>query len=316
MKKIIFYLTILFFASCSSDNTSNDTNEEIEIEANNEEENQEEQEEPTDDIPTVAIGKWIDKTYRLDNTDLVLSDSLEIILEDNRMQSFSGLSSMNLNPREVRGEIEYVNDKIYRFELFIDNISAERSLYSYVNGLLSEVKSRDLESFPSEYSYTKMEFENDQDAVLVKIFSSDDDETYELTESSKIVLNQHNNRVLYESGENVNTYDYDDNQNIVKISNDISSHEYTYSDIINTEAIIYEATFGKRTNMLLGNGSLLGFVKTLNKNVFRTGTKISGPNNFNITVNIEEANEGGYLTKLSYYNSDANSENQSEFMFN
>lgn len=315
MKKILFYLTIIFFASCSFDNTSNDTNEEMEIEANNEEE-QEEQEKPTDDIPTVSIAKWIDKTYRLDNTGLVLSDSLEVILEDNRMQSFSGLSSMNLNPREVRGEIEYVNDEIYRFELFIDNISVERSLYSYVNGLLSEVKSRDLESFPSDYSYTKMEFENDQDAVFVKIFLSVDDEIYELTESSKIVLNQNNNRVFYESGENVTTYDYDENQNIVKISNDISSHEYTYSDIINTEAIIYEATFGKRTNMLLGNGSLLGFVKTLNKNVFRTGNKISGPNNFNLTLNIEEANEGGYLTKLAYYNSDVNSQNQSEFIFN
>lgn len=313
MKKVLFYLSILIFASCSSDIIKDETIEDMEIEANEEE--KEEQEKTTNEASNASITKWTEKFYQPDNTGLVLTTSTEIILENNRIQSFSGLSNIQSeNPRTIKGEVEYLDDKIYRFERFSNDTSSERRIYKYVDGLISKINIRNLVSLPNEYSYSRIEFQNQRDTIYVNTYSSNDDDIYELTDTKKVVLNQDFNRVYYEFRDIETSYDYDENENIVNISNEFSNHQYTYSDIINTESIIYEATFGKRTNMLWENGSLLGSVKTLNKNVFRTGTKMSSQNNFSLTLNIEEANQDGYLTKLSYYNSDINSEIQSEFI--
>ena len=240
----------------------------------------------TVDDSNVNISKWINKNYTF--SDYLTGDYDE-----------SGI---------LTDSIEYtiVNNKITQYERYKNNQLVLKLNYQYdSSGELIEYKCSDWVTSSQEFEYFKSEFTHTTDTVFSKFFKSSNDIQYDLKSTSKIVLDENNNRlyneVLSESGFTgiiTSTYDSSNNMNSNNIYTNVV-YNFTYSDVLNTEGFISNNTFGKKVNMLLfGEGS--GFSpKRTSTNEIESVSSNNVANTYEYMLE-NESNQNNYSIRTSY----------------
>ena len=281
---------LLIFQSCSSDDNQN-----------------------TVDDSNVNISKWVNKKYTFSdyltgNYDEsgILTDSIEYTIVNNKITAFSGFTNINDVAKSINGNISYSNNKITQYERYKNNQLVLKLNYQYdSSGELIEYKCSDWVTSSQEFEYFKSEFTHTIDTVFSKFFKSSNDIQYDLKSTSKIVLDENNNRlyneVLSESGFTgiiTSTYDSSNNMNSNNIYTNVV-YNFTYSDVLNTEGFISNNTFGKKVNMLLfGEGS--GFSpKRTSTNEIESVSSNNVANTYEYMLE-NESNQNNYSIRTSY----------------
>ena len=244
---------------------------------------------------TNKVYTFYDSNYTLGES-AILTDSVEVILNNNKVVSYSGLSNMNDVQKTINGNITYSNNKISQTEQFENNELSTSSEYIYDNsGELIKRKSNEWESSDQKFYYEKSDFTHTTDTIFSNHYDSSDGIDYNLISSSKTVLDNNNNRVYYEScGGSTIIETYDSNNNM--LSSNIyggTVYNYTYSNVLNTKALINNNTYGKKIqSMIFGEGSLSVMGISTNTHV---STSQEG---LNISMEVETiANQNNYSTK-------------------
>lgn len=277
-KLLLTFLIIFMISACSSDDNISSVDSGLKI--------------------TKAINKvytFYDSNYVLGEI-AILTDSIEVILNNNKIVSYSGLSNINDLQKTINGNITYSSNKIFRTEGFENNELSTSSEYIYDNsGELIERKSNEWESVSQKFYYEKSDFTHTTDTIFSNHYNSSDGIDYNLIGSSKTVLDNNNNRVYYESnggGTIIETYDSNNNM----LSSNVyggTVYNYTYSNVFNTQALINNNTYGKKIqSMIFGEGSLSVMGISTNTHV---STSQEG---LNVSMEVETiANQNNYSTK-------------------
>ena len=231
LKLLLTFLIGFMISACSSDNNMSTVDSSLKITK-----------------ITNKVYTFYDSNYTL-GEGAILTDSVEVILNNNKVVSYSGLSNMNDVQKTINGSITYSNNKIFRTEGFKNKLLITSSKYIYDNsGELIERKSNEWESVDQTFYYEKSDFTHTTDTVFSNHYNSSDGTNYNLIRSSKTVLDNNNNRVYNESyGGSTIIETYDSNNNM--LSSNIyggTVYNYTYSNVLNTQALINNNTFGKK----------------------------------------------------------------------
>ena len=139
LKLLLTFLIGFMISACSSDDNKSTVDSSLKI--------------------TKAINKvytFYDSNYVLVEN-AILTDSVEIVLNNNKVVSYSGLSNMNDVQKTINGNITYSNNKISQTERFENNELSTSSEYIYDNsGELIERKSNEWESSDQKFYYKKL----------------------------------------------------------------------------------------------------------------------------------------------------------------
>jgi hypothetical protein len=259
----------------------------------------------------INITKWINKQYTFYDNNLgfvengILTDSVEFMINNNKIITFSGLSDINNVAKTISGNITYSNDRISLLQRFKDNQLVLNTDYLYDNsGELIEFRNKYWDSYNQVFEYYKSEFTHTADTIFSNNYNSIDGIQYNLQSTSKTVLDNNLNRIYYENTYNGSTgtiiATYDSSNNM--ITNNIyvnTIYNYTYSSIINTESIIYNNTFGKKVNMLTFGEGLAFSAKIISTNTMESVSTGSSANTFEFIIENEK-NEDNYSIKTLY----------------
>ena len=299
MKKKYFFvflmLSFIFFQACSSDDS------EI-TETSNQD---------------IKIRKWISATYyRNYDGSWKVSDSIVSHLKNNKIiESVSYNYRINYNNETVSVDtstIQYqynTDGKILKFIKKQDNKVLSSYEFSYDNeGRLKSYvyfseDDYDDNYYKSVYTYT-------QDTIYTSSFTKNDidDEYIENPETHKYVLSEKGDLVYYEA--NGPYYSDNDNNTVISTydenSNKLSANEfgyveyvYTYTESLNPEAFIYDATFGKEVYNLLGGETNALATRGTSKNVLQSVNNILKPDEeYKIEATIDD--ETNVATKITY----------------
>ncbi|MGB8704653.1 MAG: hypothetical protein WCD31_06470 [Gillisia sp.] len=218
--------------------------------------------------------------------DGILIDSIFYKIRNNRIVEFSGETSINRFPTSVRGKFEYKNGRIIKIRQFKGKrlITTIRYFYN-TQGKLSKFQSLFWDPFYHRYKHYVLEFDyKNPDTIFSVGKSSADGKIYKKVMASKFVFDGHNNRTYYQTksrGENeICTASYDSLGNILSFKiQGKNAYFYSYSSGKNSEALIYNNSFGKVTNLLTTlstNGFLPKNISPyLLKNISKEGKKDS-----------------------------------------
>ena len=302
MKKLSLIITILIgliITACSTDEISSPS------------------------VSSLNISKSINKQYTFYDSNFnlgvnaILTDSIEIILNNNKIVNYTGLSNINDIPKTIIGNIIYANDRISQLERFENNQLISSSEFIYDNsGELIERQSKEWDSSIQEFFYEKSEFTHTTDTIFSNYYNSSNNVDFTLISSNKTVLDTNNNRIYYESNYGIITETYDSDNNI--LSSDIfgsTLYNYTYSTVLNTQALINNNTIGKKIqSMIFGEGNL--YTMDISTNTPVSASK--GPANPSSAQVETTVNQENYSTKTIYIeSSNGNSERQeiNEYIF-
>jgi hypothetical protein len=186
-------------------------------------------------------------------------DSVQYFISNNQIDSYSGNISMNSTSaamQKISGNITYVNSIIATIKKYNNDEYISTFFYSFNdNGDILEVK---VENPTGNFRYSKTVYEYQLDTIVFNTYFSLDDIDYSGIiggANGKVVLNDNNNRVYIENpiGFPEVTYEYQ-NGNLLSTNyggnNGGNSYTYTYTSDINSEAFIYNNTFGKKLNSI------------------------------------------------------------------
>ena len=205
---------------------------------------------------SVNVSMMIKKTFNSYNNlgelldDPITSDSIEYILSNNRIVSYSGILDMDDVPKNINGNFTYLNDKIYQIEKFQNNELQRKYTYTFSN---SDKSIEILSKIPPAAGATKLVFAYENDTIYSKNFTSSDGINFSefIFFQFKLTLDENDNRTYFENSSGVRTYEYNENNLTLSNFGNGNTHSYTHGQNINTEALIHQNTFGKEINSIL-----------------------------------------------------------------
>ncbi|WBL24807.1 hypothetical protein [Zunongwangia sp. HGR-M22] len=265
---VFLMLSFVFFQACSSDDS------EI-TEAS---------------YQDIKIRKWVSATYRRNyDGSWKVSDSMVSHLKNNKLlESVSYNYRINYNNETVSVDtstIHYQYDtdgKILKFMKKQDNKVLGSYEFSYDNeGRLKSYVYFSEDDYDDNYYKSVHTYANDTIYTNSSTKNEINDEYIENRETHKYVLSEKGNLVYYEangpyySDNNTVISTYDENSN--KLTANMFGHTefvYTYTDDINPEAFIYDATFGKEVYNLLGGETNAFATSETSKNVLQSVNNI------------------------------------------
>ncbi|OUS03469.1 hypothetical protein A9Q86_00725 [Flavobacteriales bacterium 33_180_T64] len=238
---IIITLFIILLASCSSDDT--------EISA----------------PPTTVLSQFIYENYNTINQPNEVNNRRIYTVENNRIIASE---NENLSNGTTGNRVfSYSNGKISEISEFFNESLGRIKRFTYdANENLTEFSNEILATTSQNAFYTKENFIHTQDTIYKTTSYSEDDLTYNISSTSKIVLDNTMNRTFIETytvsnnetSRSINTYDT--NNNVISIlgymKQDDGSYlntilsSYTYETGINTLGLVFEATYGRALLML------------------------------------------------------------------
>lgn len=248
--KLNYFVSILILLNCSCSKNTN-----IEQPENN----------------NVRITKKIFKSYvSIDSNYEVIEnpitrDSIEYILENNQIISYSGIYHKYDEPKVVKGNLTYQNGKIQKVYMYQDNnLYSEREyIYDNDDNLLEVVYYSPLSS---DNQYSKKVYTQINDTIQGANYYSSDGINFlqNPVHTKHFVLDENDNRIYYEKPNITNFYyNYNFlNNNLISFSSYYpSTYTVNYSDVINIDALILKNTFGKKFNSYnFGNGGEISSV--------------------------------------------------------
>jgi len=286
-----FIMLFVIITGCSSDENQNNDNE-----------------------SGVNISKMIKKTFHshnnlgelLDNP--ITSDSIEYILSNNRIVSYTGILDIDRVPKNINGNFMYLNDKIYQIEKYQNNVILRKDTYTFINSdssieILSETPS-------SNRIYSKIVFTTQNDTTYSKNFASSDGINFSeliFPPPFKLMLDENDNRIYFEESSRVRTYKYNGNNLTLSDFSNGNIHSYTHGLGINTEALIHKNTFGKKINSILydqGDATFNHYIfpvspQLISENILQGVTIALGQNN-PYTIENKTTDKGySYEIKIS-----------------
>lgn len=266
---LIIFLSF-FILSCSDDDKENQNNDD-----------------------EIKISKWINKRYTFFDSNSgfidspILTDSIQYILDNNQIISFSGESNIHDYPKTIKGTVIYENKIISQITSYLDDELVYETNYSYEDGIISEMRSKakDIQSF----FYSKVIFRHTADTIFSDIYESNNDIDYQFVSTSKTVLDENDNKIFRENNNGQIIQSFDNNGNLISsnIYSNTTMYSYSYSDIINSESIIVRNTYGKKTFSLdFGEGSSI-FPKVISYNTLSNSNGNNGGNTFEVLIDVQ-----------------------------
>jgi hypothetical protein len=244
MKTIIFFALLLLtvlISSCSDENT-------IDLNQDN----------------PIVISHYIQKNYDLSGSVL---RTIEYTLADDRI--VNSLSTVVATAQTSNSVYTYSNDKLVSISNYVSGNLTTQSNYQYnSNGDLIEMVQNSFNSANQIATVQKHTFTHTSDTIFSQWNrSTDGGATFSVITNLKIVLDQNKNRVFFEDNstidENIERVisAYDSNHNLINeqyvtefptgVTSTYPTNLYTYTNQINPLAIAIEATYGRKTFMML-----------------------------------------------------------------
>lgn len=211
------------------------------------------------------LTNYIHKRFNITNSPNTVIDSINYILNSNKIVSHSGLNSTTQS--QHLGYYSYTNDMITKIQSYNNGVLTRIQSFSYTsNENLNEFISESINPFDQSHFFNKHVFTHTTDTIFSSWLTSDDGIVFNVIKDSKIVLDNNNNRTYFEVYDYINEDTksivslYDDNSNITEElyytrvdGSDFLSFKNTY--ITNTSEnhfnTINETTYGRKSFMLL-----------------------------------------------------------------
>ena len=276
------------------------------------------------------ITGWYKKHYSFYNRqgayfqEGILIDSIFYKIRNKQIVEFSGQTQMNRNPVSIRGTFKYKDSKIAEIKQFREKRKITTIQYIYnKKGELSKFKSLFWDPFYHRYKHYVLEFDyKNRDTVFSTGKTSLDGKNYKKIMASKFVFDKNGNRTYYQTasrGKNdVITATYDNVGNMLSYKTlGKNTFSYTFSAGKNTEALIYNKTFGKKTNLMTTRGEDAFFPKNTSPNLLKNVSKKGNGDSFQYFIQTA-TNKNNYSSLTRYKeinNSRRGNEEVSEFVF-
>ncbi|WP_417887371.1 hypothetical protein [Zunongwangia sp.] len=263
----------------------------------------------------IKIRKWISATYyRNYDGSLKVSDSMVSHLKNNKIiESVYYNYRINYNNETVSVDtstIQYQYDtdgKILKFMKEQDNKVLGSYEFSYDNeGRLKSYVYFSEDDYDDNYYKSVYTYAND--TIYNNSFTKNEinDEYIEDSETYKYILSKEGDLVYYEA----NGPYYSDNNTVISTydqnSNKLSANQfgyveyvYTYTEYLNPEAFIYDATFGKEVYNLLGGETNAFATRETSKNVLQSVKNIFKANEEYSIESIIDS-DTNIATKITY----------------
>lgn len=211
-----------------------------------------------------TISHYIHKSYDVSGNIL---RTIEYELEENKI--VSSVSTVLATSQTVNTEYTYANGQLATISGFSNGNMTSQSSYVYnSNNDLVELIQNTFNSSNQITNVTKHTFTHTADTIFSQWNrSTDGGATFSIITNLKIVLDQNNNRVFFEDNsttdENINRVisTYDSNNNLINeqyvtvfpdgTTSIFPTNIYAYTNQINPLAIAIEATYGRKTFMML-----------------------------------------------------------------
>lgn len=217
---------------------------------------------PEDSSP--VLSRFIYEVYNTVNSPNTVRIRRTYTVESNRILSAirENVETGSIGERTYN----YTNGRITEISNFNNGLLTDTNYFTYdTDGNLTEYLSVPTEN-ANQMLYVKLNYTHEQDTIYGISSQSNDGITYEITASSKIVLDANMNKTFSElfsaiNGETTrNLITYDANNNMISsmgfqkqsdgtFLNTITS-SYTYESGINTLGLVYDATYGRQVLML------------------------------------------------------------------
>jgi hypothetical protein len=239
----LFLLLLPFLFSCSNNDDNSGTDQEV------------------------TLSGFVQKNYNVSSTPNVIIDSTYYQLQNNKIIS---IVRTNVATSVSNNTVcEYIGNKIANTTSFVNGVMSSKNNYLYdTNDKLIEFRQESYNASNQITAIQKHTFTHTSDTIFSQWNRSvNNGVTYTNIANFKIVLDQNNNRTYFEDQDMTNNSEerilttYDTNNNMLSeqhfnvINNgDLFlnlSNSATYSNFINPLALIMEATFGRKTLMLL-----------------------------------------------------------------
>lgn len=224
---------------------------------------------PEPEITTpIALKNYIFKRYDVTTSPNTVIDSINFQLENNRIASSSGESQRTVNAMSSESTFTYLGNTLTTIRSFRNGAPVRNASFTYdSNGNLTSFISESINTAEQVSFYNRHLFTHTQDTIFAQWEQSDDGVNFDTSVLDiKIVLDQNNNRIYFEAFDHINGESrsihstYDTNNNLISEISTISqggvtvpglTSTYTYENKTNPFAIISEATYGRKTLMLL-----------------------------------------------------------------
>lgn len=212
----------------------------------------------------IGISHYIQKNYDLSGN---VFRTIEYTLANNRI--LNSLSTVVATAQTSNSVYAYSNDKLVSISNYVSGNLTTQSNYQYnSNGDLIEMMQNSFNSANQITTVQKHTFTHTSDTIFSQWNrSTDGGATFSVITNLKIVLDQNDNRVFFEdnSTNNENTEwvisAYDSNNNLINeqyvtefptgVTSIYPTNAYTYTNQINPLAMVVEATYGRKTFMML-----------------------------------------------------------------
>lgn len=212
----------------------------------------------------IAISHYVQKNYDLSGN---VIRTTEYTLENNKI--VNSLSTVLATSQTANSVYAYSNDKLASISNYSNGSLTSQSNYQYnSNNDLVEMRQNSYNAANQITTIQKHTFTHTSDTIFSQWNrSTDGGATFSIITNLKIVLDQNNNRIFFEdnsiANENIDRVisTYDSNNNLINeqyvnvfpdgITSTYPTNIYTYTNQINPLSMVIEATYGRKTFMML-----------------------------------------------------------------